>query len=108
MHTHRVTVEQQHRTGRGVAIRFIEGAIERESVGRDRDQFGPHACSVVLSMLKRQPVDTSCSFGVSAARGFNAAVRSMSYLIASTSPATNSSARMAIVSRSRIDAFRIK
>jgi len=38
----------------------------------------------------------------------DAAVRSMSYLIASTSPATNSSARMAIVSRSRIDAFRIK
>jgi hypothetical protein len=41
-------------------------------------------------------------------RGLDAAVRSMSYLIASTSAATNSTATMAIVSRSRIDAFRIK
>jgi hypothetical protein len=62
MHTHRVAVEQQHRTGGGVAVRFIEGAVEREGAGRDRDQFGPNACSVVLSMLKRQPVDISYSF----------------------------------------------
>jgi hypothetical protein len=102
-------MEQQHRIGGGAAIRFIDGAVERESIGRDRDQFGPHACSVVLSMLKRQAVDTSCSFGVSAVRGWlQCRVRSISYLMPSTSAATNSSAMMAIVSRSKIGAFRIK
>jgi hypothetical protein len=70
MHTHRVTVEQEHRTRGGAVVRFKECAVEWEGVGRDRDPFGPHDCSVVLSMLKRQPVEISCSFGVSAVRGW--------------------------------------
>src|SRR5579862_2705758 len=39
---HRVAVEQQHAAGASAALRLVKRAVERQGIGRDRDEFGAH------------------------------------------------------------------